>query len=761
MKTYGRDNFISEAVTSINTCDCKVLLIEGPTGIGKSTVVESVAEYLREAGQLVTFYKAESRMQAYEEPFLSLLRELLEKIPDKEVTIKEIIKSFKKHPEKHLSRIVSGALKDIAKGTRLEKTSEELGEIIKEVTEQKLIDSAKRLARQDKDSFYSEYMEIVRSIAPRLSKKAVLVIDQLEETSETLLSFIESFSKHKPDNILLVLTLNSEIYQGISHLETLKGTMQYLADIRVLPKLSENDLIKWVKDEKGEEISIEVAKRAIIELDGRPLFLESWVNNEDYAIESFESMPDAKMWGFYDELFKKLSPQAKEIAIALAPLPLTLSIDLQFNAAILKCSEMEARAYLHELENYKFIKRENNKYSFTHQLIRRFVYENHQPTEGLKKKVLNLLEENYGAIKVSSDKLPLVEAKAELLLGSYEKTSFKYLLSLAERQLDEGAYNYSIQLTEAIEKTMSDNLKMDDMANLSLVKAKAFEQTGQYNNGIKILNDIKHDDIIEQTHSKIHIRNGELHLRLNLYKEALANLNEAELMTKNADDLAIIQIRKGDILRDTEKYKAAIQLATHLGKKILPHTTNDLIKAHCYRSISRALSASEKKEAIKYGVLAKKISLKKQSLRHTGNSFFVLGEAYRLNKNYIDALPLYDESVNIASSIGHKDLEIYCRIGRAAAHMPLAHFDEAEKDIKTLETLNPAMFPVEALHGKMLRVILNLLKNKDKSSAEINELDVEYLNFSRKLPGKLMRKMFDASNIEERLNIIKNNPIKT
>ena len=763
-KLYGRDDFIDETVAKITGGTNAVILIHGPTGMGKTVVVKSIEEILQSKQQrTVTYYQVEGNIQAYEEPFLKFLRDILASLPPDKVTVQKVIDSIKVNAENKLARIASGLYQDLIKRLAIEKTAAAIGEIFVEAADG-FIDQAHKLARQERESFYTEYMETLRAITPSLSEKPILIIDQLEASSETMLSFVESFSKYKPTEIVLLIIVNNETLKGVECINSIQPLMQEInTEVIELQGITEDDLQQWVEEEKHFNLSLELSRRAIREFGGRPLFIKSWIDYGEFTFDSLKK-PRLNIWGYYNELFTILSREAKELAILLSPIPLALPMGVTMISHLSLKPQEHILLLLHELEHYRFIERDQNKYRYSHELIRKFVLNRMPPSDEIKQRILSALETEFGLISASAPQIPLIEAKVELLPSVKGRDGFEFLCSLANRQLEEGSYNSALNFSDqAIAMLKVHELTMEDHARLRLIKAKIFEQVGEYGKGVEELSGVDDSQIPKPLQAQIYTQYGELFLRWNRYDESLQYLSRAEEVLVELNDqeaLALVLIRKGDVFRDTEKDEEALELARKLKTEIMPTVTRELLKAHIHRSISRAFTLLGDPVALEEALRAKEIAIRERSKKSLGNALFVIGEACRSMQKYPDAAEAYQKGLDIAHSFGHKDLEIYCLLGSAAAKLPFHKLPEAEYHIEDLEKIDPSKFPVESLHTRMLRLVLKLIRDEVVSENDLDSLNYEYIRFSRTWPGKFIKDLSLEPEVQKRFVLLASNPLR-
>lgn len=765
-KLYGRESFVKDIITDLTDQKIPVVFIQGFSGMGKTSISKYIkAKFEQDYGYIVSQYTVESNIQSYEEPFLILLKDIVNSIPDNDITVKDILEATGKKPENRLARILSGVAQDLSKKIGIESTVKVFGEIFVESVDT-LVAEAKKLASEDRASFYTEYTEALLAIAPLCKTKHFLIIDQLEKANEPLIRFLISFPQNKPECIRILLTINDEREEGIECLEILRPDYQYIGvQPRRLAGITKIDLREWLNSEKRGELSDEVLTKAITQLDGRPLLLRSWIDNGDYSLESLSS-PDAKTYGFYNNLFSRLDLHAQQIAILLAHIPLSLPVDINFIERISGLAPLDINIILNDLRNKNFIVKDGDCFKYSHQLVRTFVLnEKSSLTHVQKKEILHKLEAEAGSISVSVSSPSLLEVKLELTTSIDNIDDFDFYFAISQKQLEEGAYKSAINLAgHALNNSRGVDLTDELKIKMLLIKCKALEQLGEYNKAISTLKQQDLTSLQDITKAKVQTLLAELNLRLNQYEDSLRDIASAESILVDIDDaegLATLYIIKGHVLRDIEKYDDALSLARYLSEHIYPRVDNALVQAHILRSISRAKASLFMPEAIIDAINAKIIATKKNSKRHIGSAEFTLGEAYRLNKQFDKAKDSYGAGLDIANSLGNRDLEIYCKLGLAATMLCGADIESSYNLIQDLSKLSSDKFPVESLHTKMFTYIHNLLINEAPSLSQIEEIDEEYRSrYSRSIPGAYLRELRSKSEVEQRAKYVKDNPIR-
>lgn len=760
---YGRGDYISEVVAEITGGQKPLSLIHGKNGMGKTSVALNVADMLKKSGVEVTFYTVEGAIQAYEEPFLRHLRDVILQAPSSSLSIGDLIATLGKNPENKLARVISGIYQDLAKKIGAEKTFGALGEVFVQSVDQ-LIEKAKILAGQNKDSFYTEYNDALKILVPTLNKKSVLIIDQIESASEQLWKFIEAFSKFKPNEIGLLLVINDEKYRGIECLETLRPELHALGvEPKELLGLIEQDLRLWLHEEKGVDLPNEILSRAIIELDGRPDFLKTWIDNGEFSMETL-SEGQRKNYGFYDEIFNKLSVDAKKFVHILAALPLSLSVDVQLISKMAVTDEFLAISVIEELEKFKLITREARSIRLRHQHIRTFITETRYPLgpETIRN-ILSAVEDRYGAIDVNCPKLPLIEAKKDLLLAHGGRDGANFIISVAEKQLKEGAYRSALEIASGAEKILSE-AGTTPSTKIYLIKAESYEQIGEYTNGIVQLTSIDQSNLDLEQSFRIHHQLAKLYFRLNDYQNSFNEINAAEKIALAMDDPHLIAnalIIKGHLLRDTEQFGAAYDIAMHLKTDLLQRVEDELLKAHMYRSISRAMSSLFMADSIENAKQSILIAENAYSKRHQGNGYFTLGEAYRLNRDYQQSLEAYSQGLEISVSLGNTDLRIYCNLGLIASSIASGDFESANKYIIVLGELDSEKFPVESNHLRMLKYLYGLVTKGSHDDEQLRLIVSTYKeSFLRIIPDEYLKNLDKLSDRNQIADYIKNNPFR-
>jgi tetratricopeptide (TPR) repeat protein len=762
---YGRDSDIDRLVSELALGSTSVSFMYGKTGIGKSAISYEVACRLSCRDYVVTTHEVEGGIQGYEEPFIRHLKDLIPNMKDPDLSSGRIVEALSKNPENKLAKIISGVCQDVAKKIGVEKSAAAIGDIFEDSVG-KLTSEAKLLASQDKESFYTDYIKSLETIGPYLSKKSVLIIDQIENASEQLQKFLIPFSKNKPKEFRLLLIVNDEKYLGI---QAFNALMPELHSLLVQPieitNLTSEDLKKWVKDEKNVLLPGVILSEAILRLDGRPELLRSWVDNGDYSLETLRQSGN-RNFGFYKETYDKLSSRyAKDFLSLLGSFPNSILIDLSIISEIIGIDESVARDIVRELEDCKFIVRVERSVKLRHQLLKDFIEETTIPLSiGDAKNALNILEKHFGFIAIDSENLPLIEAKKDFLMITHENEDLEFVTAVARKQLVEGAYRSAIQIIDKAKKNFSASLSDELDAQLCLIAAESFGQIGLYNDGISQLKDIDRTKLEPVDNCRMCILLGKLYVSINKYDKSIPLIEEAEktaISINNPDMLAKALIYKGHIYRDNEKYQEAYLTALQIKDLLMDKVENDSTRAHLYRSVSRAMSSIFMPEAIDEANNSILIAEKLYSKRHQGNGSFTLGEAHRLNKEYDTSFSAYEKGLEIALSLGNKDLEIYCLLGLTAATLASRSYSVSGDFLRKLEGLDAEKFPVESLHYRFLNYIYGFMVNNVFSSQTINAIATDYkITFHRLKPGEYLNNLHKCSNIEDRSAFLYDNPIR-
>ena len=359
----------------------------------------------------------------------------------------------------------------------------------------------------------------------------------------------------------------------------------------------------------------------------------------------------------------------------------------------------------------------------------------------------------------------MLETKLELTMSIENREDFDFYYSLIQKQFNDGAYNSVINISEiALNLINTSDITNDDKINILLIKGKALEQIGEYAQAIDELTSIDISSLPDQTKSKVYVLNSELYLKLNLYEDSLDNISKAENIfyeESDFDGLSETYKIKGHILRDTEKFDAAYSLAKELRDKILPNVKDLLSKAKIHRSISRALGSIFSPDAIKEAEISKSFAVKENSRRNIGNADFTLGEAYRLNKLYKKATDAYKTGLDIAYSLGNRDLEIYCKLSLTATMISMDNLESEYLFFSELERLDSNKFPVESLHFKLLEYMYKLLRDEEIPAENIDQVNEKYKRrFYRVIPVQYLKELLSLSDVTERKTYVRENPIR-
>ncbi len=521
-------------------------------------------------------------------------------------------------------------------------------------------------------------------------------------------------------------------------------------------------LREWVENEKGVTLHDNILSRALLVSGGRPGPLRAWINNGVFTLDSLEA-PDMNNYGFYRELFNRLEPESQYALRILGSLSYSMQIDVSMLANFLQINEQSAARVIHELALFRLIDRSGRIIRLNNRQFAEYLRSDSMlplPPNEIRN-ILSIMEQYYGSIEPRHNTYSLVDTKKDLLMISTDFVDYDYLVDVAKRQYDDGAYRSARRIANEI--LTRDRLLSDTHSyGFRIVSAQACDQLGLYDEGIEKLSAVRYETLPVQDKTKYNIVLGKLHFRLNDYRSACVCISRAESLTEETGDAesnAKCRIYRAHIHRDTEQYEAAYEVAIQLQKDLMTRVS-PLTSAHIHRSTSRAMSSLADRGSIDEAQKSIEIAITEYSKVDEGNGYFALGEAFRLNKEYGSSIPAYHKGLDIALSLENKDLEIYCRLGLVASFLGAGDVDSASSNLCDLSILSYDKFPIETLHFKLLSHVVDCLKSptKDRDTA-VEFISVYEARYNRQATRRFVDSLHAIDTTPERFYFIENNPI--
>ncbi len=431
------------------------ILISGVTGMGKTELAIRVKELLTKDKLLhCGGYRVESKLEDPVNPFLAVLAEVFTSITTKETAKSKLRwftnvfakKTWEKRKDIGIAMMKDGLgtiLKNVKEKVELDETASTLTDILKEASSEWSTKSTlEKLLVENKEAVITSYLRLLRQISEQSPNghKFLLILDQVENTSEVFQEFLKSIARNLPDKFYLIFALNNEVPEGVDFLKEHKADLMYFKTKPVeLTGFSNLQIRKLIEEMRGVYKAPDEVEKIRRLADGRPLMIIQWINSKDFDLSVIDE-EKLSLYGYYGDNLNAAGAEAKKVATILSLLPFPLKGGLSDYAGIMGIKNFECNELLGELESKSIFRKYEDAWWFSHGLIKDYIFDNTHKT--IKKdaalQIINYLKKKYKKEIEAHQLTPSETAYTALLpfTGDYE-TSFK-------QNYDLGMYHYSI-----------------------------------------------------------------------------------------------------------------------------------------------------------------------------------------------------------------------------------------------------------------------------------------------------------------------------
>ncbi len=656
-------------------CECLVtlnsgtLLIEGPTLVGKTSLIEDLKADLleRRLGEVFIDTIACSQAHAGYEPVLDSV-ERLSKRENWALSKRacRIAKSLGINGLTFAGGVFRRFFPDAIPKEALDALRSGLDAII---SEESNASGSREFPRSEK----SNLTKILREVIEKSGRRLVLFVDRLEELPTPGIKLLQFIAETNPANVVLVLCANSEsnAYSDRQDIRELANTCKKNGKgaIWKIDGYSAASLLE-MRRSNGYPTTLEAAEQAFeFSLGGRIGLVSPWLNSADNSINNLQPEAD-RLAAHYAIQYDRLSEQHKNVVKCLAavyPAGLTLP-HLAFS---MDCSVADLDDRLRNLQpfteisnNTVTLKNKHVQYFARTLLQRPFVQAAY---EALQSRI-SLGTPNLDA---STPKLP-----APPLPQCFPAMESSELLKLARDLLARGASKAAITHLETWRgwaDSAAEDLEVN--AEVLLLEADAYGQLGAYQPAIGLLE--RMPPVASFSIAKS-LSLGEKYYRVGLHKKALENLSRARQESRRcgqSDPWAKAAARTLSVRNELSSGRCSRLLADCLAKALridlasIKPRTQSLV----YRALARtyALRGSSQPVALECANEALRIAIQDESPsdRDEGNARYSLADVYRHSGQIEDALREYELALTKADRTDNYDLGLYAMLGKAACFL--------------------------------------------------------------------------------------------
>lgn len=747
---FGRTKFIVQ-ISDALCRDRKLILVHGPGGIGKSSILSGISAYSSKTypTTLQIKYAAAGAGFTLSTFVKTLVEQLLEAVPFKRPSLADIRQAMNAASGEYSGKLVGAWILDGLSASPLKETAKALVEIVEEsATSASARAEGQRIVKESQKEILPGLLFLLNT-ARNLGVKGVVLVDQLEDASDSVIGGIDVLVKNLPPDWSVCIACNSESPEGTRQIK-------FFTSLRRAGKLSfqkvnglvPDDVQAWCRksracDGPGYEIIMSVCQ----ECQGRPFWIQEWIFSKQDTPQKNVTMGvsehfQERVLGLHDEATRNLIR-------SLSLLPHNVEFDFPLVQRLLQSDDLnESVSAVEELRQHLLVEaldQSAGTYRFSHEIAADSI------RSGLPPSVRrNLAGRLLGAVRESElSSNPFEDRFCKLQIAKFaEEPTFATDsdIDVGKNLLESGAVQSALEtfawLASAAESIHNQGFYIKAIIGL----ARAYFQAGQYAIALAQLEQIRDLHDSEDLRGDILLLKGELLIRLNRYDLATNSLQGAVAHFEQQGNIeGVINARRKEnvILRDLEKYEdAQIQAESVISdiQKLWPNPTDapQGLYAACLRAGARsfAYSADKYETGRKYALQALEIAEAMNSVSGRATAYLAIGEVNRHSCKTAEAIGSYQDSLKFAQTVGDRDCGLWALLGLSDAALMARDMTLAQDSLLEAETIvryAPEAHPLENAHWEFSDKVLKAYSGNLKAG-ELDKLPPLYLKLGLQWP---------------------------
>jgi tetratricopeptide (TPR) repeat protein len=707
---FGRSGLLNALVHDLQL-KREVILVRGPSGIGKSALLRTMAAELRSGNPAIVclMHEVQSPAHSLDSLLASCTSQLLAQTQLPGVSWSDIGGALTRGARDHTWAFATAALLDLA-GNFAPQTKKLTESIIKGITDE-LAPAASQFyaeqivasGRKDMLAGFFHLLDAVASSGP----PGCLIIDRAEAASDAVSTAVLALATRMPATWSSIVALNDETPAGLAALDKVWPEMAYAGGRQItMPPLSLGALEAWVESKRRVSVPAVTIRRVLDNCAGRPLFLRDWVERTSTLAEHQPVL--SALEPYYQQRLRALSDRARQLLRHLALLPAQSAFPLDFCGALLsEPDRVKSFEIVQELVTAQFLQLQfgfDDVYGFVHEVARTQILQNlpHAIIKDLSLRVLNTLHlAKLGRSVETEGYSRLVLAKGAGVLSAFTSE----IISAAETLARAGSY----EAAREVYMMCLQSTEMEHLHNAAYVGlARVLFDTGHYQNALDELHLLRPEQATpELLASADLVRTGVL-VRLNRYPEArVASEDAARLFSRLSNEEGRLEAerRMNTILRDLGEYEQAVVQGTKIVSDAVAASVSDDSMSSCLRGLARSLALhSDLAQALVAAEDALAAAERANSLRGIGNSHLAFGEAYRHGRQLPLAVEHYLKSLEYAERTANRDGTIWSALALADAYFMADDIERGQRALSEVASLVapvPERHPLEYLHWQL------------------------------------------------------------
>lgn len=370
MQDVVRTDIINKIEKVLEQENKAVVLVCGPHGMGKTIFLRQMHDYLRPIDNIsVGYHRLESPGLEKCHIYLKILQDIIPQwLPKNGNVKKQDVKDTVRRFEEALREMAPALWKDALGfmtgwlGGNIENTARAFVKSCKKMSKKGDVSlSLEELLKENKEALITTYLRLLDAISKATlnGHKHVIILDQVERSSDTVRLFLFSLLTKLPDKFYIIYGLNDEIPQGLEFFKAMSKRFVPEGVRCEIPQFTVKDVEEWIRlihgPQKTSPPHIKI-KEVLQKTGGRPLFIFPWIKSD------FTQTPTTKdckeLCRVYELLFKDCHPTAQELAKALSLLPEPLPGGLEDYASAFNLKATECKRHFGELAGINFFDEE-------------------------------------------------------------------------------------------------------------------------------------------------------------------------------------------------------------------------------------------------------------------------------------------------------------------------------------------------------------------------------------------------------------------
>lgn len=722
---YGRDTDIDKLREFVGKS--RVILLLGGSGIGKTSVVETV-RYLasRSATEdfVTSYFEVDS---SYTEPLSlagKICEDLLPAFTKKTATTKKFRKALNENSSENTASLATAFLLDGVKwlAPGLEKTAEQLAKIIKENYQAVDVRSiAQKIIRQNRENHIEQFKSLL-SLSSEIGISGLVVVDSFERSSSDFRAALDGMIAKLPRTWTVIASFNDETINR-EEVALIVNSADFQSrnssKNHKLNPLKPEHIEKWTTVVTKVAPTIEELSKIEVVTQGRPFFIEQY-----FLKSNIERPMDSD---YYTRLSEDTSVSAMKILRALSMLPGFGWVSWEFLRAIAEpTTPADLEADLKSLSNKLLIQRDRNgkKSKIYHELISTVMRE--RIPDELKIETALSIKGSLGHSEVinsfSNKEIDSILLEIFSWAPSREVDEITRLTGIVDDLISRGSLESGFRAIGSMRKGLISLGGMEkQISKLDYLNVLALYNRGNFREALESLRNLGNEKVDNEC-LDIELLSAKISLRLGLFDAAAASIQHV-INSKGASlEHTIGALRCANtIARDKGLYNDALRTLGEILSEAGPLENLDA-RLQCDVLRTKARTACYLDDQLDQGLEAANsaitIAQDNGLNRELGNSYLALAEVQRHFDRNDQAKISYEKAIEIGRDCADKDSIFWSHLGLSDSNLLLKDFSEARRilnEVSWMVNFWGEQRPFEEAHFELSQQVLEYLENMNEA----------------------------------------------